>query len=248
MKTVNSNSTPNVVHSSCQKLCVALLLSLLVLLAPFSPAPLLAQEGTVIHTVAPGEYLSSIARKYNVTVASLMAYNGIRDANLIRPGQQIRIPPVVQPVATPMPAPAQPATIPPTPATGGTNAPLPRPNTPATPARIPPPSASPSGYTAAGEPVITVRRGDTLYGIATRFGVSVSSIIQRNNLLSSVIIVSQRLIIPLRASSTTPASHRQTPVTSNSSPVSQPTATPEAATGGPNLLPTAVAIPESASQ
>ena len=232
METVRSNSTPTVYR----KVCVVLLLSLLLLPAHFFPTPVLAQDGTTIHTVAPGENLSSIARRYNVSVASLMAYNGIRDANLIRPGQQIRIPSVVQPLATPTSAPAQPPIAPP-PASGGSHDPLPT-NTPFTPARPPQPGAS-IGYTAAGETVITVRSGDTLYGLSAQYGVSVSSIVQRNNLPSLVIIVSQRLIIPLRNAPVAPTTDRRTPTTSNNSPVSQPAATPAAANGGPNLLPTA---------
>ncbi|MBI1298075.1 LysM peptidoglycan-binding domain-containing protein [bacterium] len=43
----------------------------------------------------------------------------------------------------------------------------------------------------------SVRRGDSLYGISATYGVSVRTIIARNNLPSTLIYVGQRLIIPL---------------------------------------------------
>jgi LysM repeat protein len=72
------------------------------------------------------------------------------------------------------------------PGTGGTP-PTPPPG--GTPAPTPPPT---------GESQYTVRAGDTVYGIASRFGVTPQSIIQRNNLRPPyyVIYVGQVLIIP----------------------------------------------------
>lgn len=43
----------------------------------------------------------------------------------------------------------------------------------------------------------SVRRGDSLYGISATYGVSVRTIIARNNLPSTLIYVGQRLIVPL---------------------------------------------------
>lgn len=45
----------------------------------------------IVYTVKSGDTLSSIAKKYNTTVAKLVAYNGIKNANLIYPGQEIKI-------------------------------------------------------------------------------------------------------------------------------------------------------------
>lgn len=42
-----------------------------------------------------------------------------------------------------------------------------------------------------------VRRGDTIYSIARMFGVSVRSIMNRNNLYFPIVFPGQRLIIPL---------------------------------------------------
>ena len=44
------------------------------------------------HTVKKGENLTSIAKKYGVTVEALVASNGIKDKNLIRVGQVLTIP------------------------------------------------------------------------------------------------------------------------------------------------------------
>ncbi len=45
------------------------------------------------HTVISGDALSSIASKYNTTVAKLAAYNNIEDVNEIQVGDVIKIPP-----------------------------------------------------------------------------------------------------------------------------------------------------------
>jgi membrane-bound lytic murein transglycosylase D len=45
-----------------------------------------------VHTVAPGETLSKIARMYGVPLPDLLAYNGLRIDSILRSGQRIRIP------------------------------------------------------------------------------------------------------------------------------------------------------------
>ena len=47
----------------------------------------------IVHTVASGESLYKIAELYNTTVARIVAYNNIEDANSIQVGQIIKIPP-----------------------------------------------------------------------------------------------------------------------------------------------------------
>lgn len=96
-------------------------------------------DGEIIHVVARGESLTSIARRYGVDSLRLAAYNGIGDVDLIFIGQRLRIPgmgmvtvaptapPVtVIPVVTPQPTPT------------ATRTPLPTPTRP-TPTATPPP-------------------------------------------------------------------------------------------------------------
>lgn len=47
----------------------------------------------ILHTVAAGESLSTIAAQYDTTVDRIAIYNSIEDIRLIRPGQVLKIPP-----------------------------------------------------------------------------------------------------------------------------------------------------------
>jgi membrane-bound lytic murein transglycosylase D len=51
----------------------------------------LARSGT--HRVSPGQTLSGIAARYGVSVSSIRSHNGIGNADLVRVGQVLRIPP-----------------------------------------------------------------------------------------------------------------------------------------------------------
>jgi LysM repeat protein len=56
------------------------------------PAPPTAAPAERRHTVAEGDTLSSIAAQYNVTIDSIVTLNGLGDRELIRIGQELRIP------------------------------------------------------------------------------------------------------------------------------------------------------------
>jgi membrane-bound lytic murein transglycosylase D len=45
------------------------------------------------HRVRPGETASQIARRFGVTLRSLLDYNGLTMTSLLKPGQLLRIPP-----------------------------------------------------------------------------------------------------------------------------------------------------------
>lgn len=218
---------------------------------PQSTSQVHAQESYIIHVVAAGDNLTTIARRYNVSVSTLMAYNGISNANVIQLGQEIRVPTsTVQPAPTDRPEPTSTPVSSNAPA--ATSTPVPNgdregsSSATSTPVRystsdsaeeaetasrtaVPTPisrvlSGGPSGYTTAGEPVYTVRRGDTLSGIASQYGVTVQSIMQRNGLGSSAILVSQRLIIPLNTTAPTPTKTYQAPSRALQTPTAWPTA------------------------
>jgi murein DD-endopeptidase MepM/ murein hydrolase activator NlpD len=68
-----------------------ILLFLCLLILPFQPAQ--AQDSTgPIYIVQPGDSLSSIASRFNVSLNDLLAANGITDPNQLTAGQQLTIP------------------------------------------------------------------------------------------------------------------------------------------------------------
>lgn len=48
-------------------------------------------DGKVYYTVKSGDTLSGIAQKYSTSIAQLVKWNNIKDANLIYPGQKLRV-------------------------------------------------------------------------------------------------------------------------------------------------------------
>jgi len=259
MRTPSFAANSSVISRCLRTIFFAWLLTIaLLLIMPQTVLQVHAQEGFTIYVVAAGDNLSTIARRYNVTVAVLMAYNNIDNANIIRLGQKIRILTTVQPAPTSTPVPTA-ATKNESPATSGSTAPtigiqkssihilqeyledktyLDNYTSDSTPGaqtggestrtvatRTPVSSIAPrggagyTGRTAAGEPVYTVRRGDTLSGIASQFGVTAASIRQRNSMRSSMIIVSQRIIIPLGTIAPTPTNTYPPPVSAGKTPI-----------------------------
>jgi LysM repeat protein/Tol biopolymer transport system component len=163
------------------------------------------------HTVAPGETLTSIAFRYGTTVAALAAANGLSETDLIYVGQVLSVPGGVSPGPVPISGGcANYHTV----QWGDTLSGIAwRYQTTANalmqandlysdliyqgqrlcvpPGGVALPPARPS-YT-----YYTVRPGDTLSGIAWRFGVSQAAIMRANNLSNpSFIYVGQRLVIP----------------------------------------------------
>lgn len=115
---------------------------------------------TTTYTVRSGDTLGALARRYNTTAAELARLNGIANPDLIRPGQQLRLPqqraqaPATAPMPRPRPEPtAQPSS--------------PAPATASAPPFVPPgqpaqPAAQPRDFAAMSVPELLdlVRNGD----------------------------------------------------------------------------------------
>jgi membrane-bound lytic murein transglycosylase D len=141
----------------------------------------LPSEDPCVHTVQPGEWLYSIARKYNVNPADLLAANPQFESNpdSLKIGDVLKIPNC--PPAGSSGNAAAPA---------ATNAPAQATNTPE--------SVTAGGATQI--PVIdriyTVAAGDTLSGIARKFNTTVALIKEVNGLTSDALSIGQQLKIP----------------------------------------------------
>ncbi|MBZ0298243.1 MAG: LysM peptidoglycan-binding domain-containing protein [Anaerolineae bacterium] len=155
------------------------------LLVPGGDVPLPTPEPT--HVVRPGETLRSIANFYGRPIADLIALNGIGNPDSIYVGQVLRILPesegLTRADVTPEP------TSPPENSLEPTSEPV-----QAAPTESPPEDTA--------EPPIeylthVVQRGETLFRIATQYGLTVNDLVRANGISDPTLIYAgQRLIIP----------------------------------------------------
>jgi LysM repeat protein len=124
---------------------------------------------TKTYTVAKGDTLSGIAKRYGLTVNEIAALNGIGDPNKLRVGQRLMLP-------------------------GQVDLEAPRPVTPRLP-KPPDASSSSSSVKLSGDTYV-VQAGDTLSEIAVRLGVKVKALKDANGLATDRILVGQRLKLP----------------------------------------------------
>ncbi len=135
-----------------------------------TPVPVISIGSTIEYVVQAGDLLSEIAAEHDTTVAAIAQLNGIANPSRIFPGQILLIPSAA--VATATPDPAIPTATP-------TSVPTPTPL----------PTAVPTTY--------TVQFGDTLFGIAAAYGVSVVELAQLNGITNyNQLSVGQVLTIP----------------------------------------------------
>jgi len=126
--------------------------------------------GPTSYTVLQGEWVYSIARKFNVDPEAIIDLNGLVAPYELQPGQSLKIPGSCPSGATPVVV----ATVTP----GG-------------------PTITPGGTAAPGGTVYIVQAGEWVYSIARKFGVDPQAIINTNNLLPPYTLsVGQKLIIP----------------------------------------------------
>jgi LysM repeat protein len=125
------------------------------------------------YTVVEGDRLLRIALRFNTTPQVLARLNGIVNMDLVVPGQKIKVPNCF---GTPVPGTTATLGGTPTFGTGGAATPV-------------------AG--GGGNRVHLVVDGDTLYGIATRYGSRVMAIAQANGIANiNLIYIGQRLVIP----------------------------------------------------
>ena len=168
-----------------------------------------------VHVVVSGDTIFSIARSFNVSRDDLIRVNGITDPNRLRVGQRLRIPDNST-------------------ASAGTSAAA---------------SVTAQGSTAAAGNSSEVRyrvvRGDTFYGIARRFGVTVNEILTANSLSANhVLRQDEWLVIPVNRVSAAPAVTVPVPAT----PASLPAARTDARASDPAAVDSSIRWPITARE
>ena len=124
-----------------------------------TPQPTPAPSNDTIYVVKAGDTLSGIASKYGTTYQTLAAYNNISNPNLIYVGQQIKIP------------------------GNGTTT---------------------TNTTTNNSKTYTVKSGDTLSGIASKYGTTYQTLAAYNNISNpNLIYVGQQIKIPGNGTTTT---------------------------------------------
>lgn len=206
-----------------------------------------AQDAGQIHVVRPGENLSTIARSYGVSLSALTQANGISNPDLVRVGQVLVIP-----GGAPQATEARPTSTP-APQSDTT-----RPSSAPSAQYIPQVQSNPAPVASANDVLHTVYPGESLSSIARRFGTTVSAIMTRNRLPSSLIYSGQRLIIPAgvrpAAQDVVPTTPVEPSTDATAAPTriatpkvtSTPTPTPTRTVPSMLLLPTADATPTPA--
>lgn len=143
-----------------------------------------ARAADIVYTVQPGDSLSEIARRYDVSLAELLAANDIPDPDHIRAGDRLTIPGGREPSELSGPEATNPAL-----------------------------STATQPTTAGGSGLYQVKAGDSLYKLSRRFNVSENEIRAANDIAGDTIYVGQQLTIPAAASVATTA-HNYTGVIS----------------------------------
>jgi LysM repeat protein len=136
---------------------------------PIATAPA-GSTGISKYTVAKGDTISAIAKRYGVATTAVLSTNGLGWTSVIYPGQVVSIP--GKPVAAVATAPAV--------------------ETPAVAVETP---VTVTGHAVTGYYII--QKGDSITRIAAKFGVSVQSVLDANGLTrSSIIYAGDTLTIP----------------------------------------------------
>ena len=142
-----------------------------------SPSPTATAAAEQTYKVVSGDTLNAIAAKFGVSATLLQTYNNITDPRLLRIGQVLKIPGTAStatatPTQTPTPTPTPTPTV----------------------------TAEPQPEVAA-EVEYRVQSGDTLWSIASKFGLSMARLQEYNSISNAAYIrVGQLLKIPTSTS------------------------------------------------
>jgi murein DD-endopeptidase MepM/ murein hydrolase activator NlpD len=134
-------------------------------------------EAARTHVVRPGETLRSIAQLYNVTIEQLVQWNEIASAESIYVGQSLRLAPADVVLASVEDSADDLGLV---------------------VAEESPGEAVVDGGQSSGNQVHVVQRGETLFSIATNYGITVNELAQANSIADPTRIFSgQQLVIPV---------------------------------------------------
>ena len=169
--------------------------------------PVLARAGDggpsvdwATHHVRPGETLSGIAARHGTSVTRLRTENNLQ-GNRILAGQRLRVPVYTQ---------GRTAVVADATSSGGPAPQASAGNEESSPERPPAPAPSASASTssaAVGGASHRVARGESLWTIARRYGVTEADLRRANGISGSRILVGQELTIPA-AGGAVPSTHR----------------------------------------
>ncbi len=151
------------------------------------PPPVWTWEGGTPITVAPGENLETLSRRYSVPVAAIMEANSITSPAMVRPGQHLVIPRRRGLAAVP-------------------SAPQTRVATTAATVPSVAPVGPPRTALAPTSSVHVVAPGETLHSIARLYGKPVLALAKVNNIPPDTMVkIGERIVIPdVRAASVAP--------------------------------------------
>ena len=181
---------------------------------------------TTTYTVAKGDTLAGIAKRFKVKESDIIAINGIINKNKIRSGQKIELP-------------------------GKVNVNTPRPVRKTVKKPVSPKADVAEGVAAvnvAGGTVYVVKSGDSLSKVASQHGVKIAALRAANSMTSDKINVGQKLVIPAGENkSVAPAVPAVSPAPAAAAPAMAPSVPgASAAPVIPAVVPAASAAPAPA--
>jgi len=139
------------------------------------------------YKIKKGDTIWDIAANYNVSVDSVLKYNGLNEKSILDIGREIIVPDVVKVVKPSPTAPSEP---------------IPQDTAPSIPFQD---SSELGNIYEYNKDVYVVKEGDTIESIAEDFGVSAESIINENNFNEDTIIqIGQEIKIPEGSDSEVP--------------------------------------------